>query len=119
MNKRLISSSASFLIWFAAWAISGWLIGVNVGGHAWLIIPVQCAIHGFISGVLFVIFSVYRHRQAGFVSPARGVIYGAVAGLIPIAGMRLLVPFSLYVPLVVVLIDALLGAFLSLVLFRR
>jgi hypothetical protein len=116
--RQLMPETLSFLLWLAFWSALGWVVGFTFDGHFWIVIPINCSIHGFIVGVIFAVLSLRRRRKIGRISPGSGALFGAAASVIALGLIRLLTWFSLYIPLVVIPLDALFGLLLSVLLLR-
>jgi hypothetical protein len=108
------------VLWLAVWTALGWIVGFTFYfGHAWVVLPIMTGIHGFIAGVAFALFCAWYRRKMARLSALNAATFGALAGIIALGALRLLTWFSMFIPLVVVPLDALFALFLWFVLFRR
>ena len=118
----LLRETISLAVWLVFWITIGLIVGAIINGHAWIVVFVLGGLHGLIAGVVFVFFSAFAYRKNRELLAIRGTMYAILGGFIFFVALWLLLlsrEFSVYIPLIVIPIDAVLGCGLSLFLFRN
>lgn len=119
--RLALFEATSFAVWLVFWITIGWIVGEIVGDQARVTIPVLAAAHGVIVGVVFVLLTALAYGKRHEVLAMRAAIYAVVGGMIYFVTFRLLLrglELSIYIPLIVLPVDAAVGSALSLFLFR-